>query len=71
MRKIKDNFCCQVIDCLGGLQPFGMSVFITVYECGNNRQQLMVVKVVVKNKYQQHFTIICTAASGPKLPHIP
>lgn len=30
----------------------------------------MVVKVVVKNKYQLHFTIICTAASGPEHPHI-
>ncbi|KAG8013911.1 Xin actin-binding repeat-containing protein 1, partial [Nibea albiflora] len=46
------------------------NVFITVCECGYNREQLMVVKVVVvvKNKYQLHFTIICTAASRPKMP---
>lgn len=53
-------------------QPSGMLVFITVCECGYNHQQLMVVKVVVvmKNKYRPHFTIICTAASSPKHPHI-
>lgn len=48
-----------------------MLVFITVCECGYNRQQLMaakVVLVVVKNKYQLHFTTICTAASGPQTP---
>lgn len=47
-------------------------VFITVCECGRSHQQLMVqkvvVEVVVKNKYQLHFTTICTAASGPKRP---
>lgn len=40
--------------------------FIPVCECGIRHQQLMVEKVVVvKNKYQLHFTTICTAASGP------
>lgn len=47
-------------------------VFITVCECGHSHQQLMVVvEVVVKNKYQLHFTTICTAASGPKPPRRP
>lgn len=56
-------------------QPFGMLAFIAVCECGYDRQQLTVVKVVevvvvVRNKYQLHFTIICTAARGPKRPRI-
>lgn len=59
-------------DALECVPPFGMQVFITVCECGYNLQQLVVVAkvVVMKNKYQLHFPIICTAASGPKRPHI-
>lgn len=76
-RKIRYNlftvWCnSQWRDVLQYEQLFGTLVFITVCECGHNCRQLMVVKVVVvvvvKNKYQLHFTTICTAASGPKRP---
>lgn len=55
-------------------ESFGIEVFITVCECGYNRQQLVVVvakvAAVVKHKYQPHFTTICTAASRPEPSHI-